>query len=287
MQVKDKVFVVTGAGNGIGREVSLELLRRDGRVAGVDLRADALEETARLAGAAERFTAHPLDITDHAGVAGLPEQVVAAHGQVDGLLNVAGIIQQFVRFQELDEAEMRRVLEVNLWGTVNTTHAFLPHLLRRPAASLVNVSSMGGFVPVPGQTLYGASKAAVKLLTEGIYAELRESAVDVSIVFPGAIATSITENSGVAAPGGADVPPEEVAAAGAEPPAPVEGEGDGQGHQTLPAPEAARIIVERAVEKGAYRVTVGKDATFLDRLVRFAPQRATDMIAKRMADLLG
>lgn len=296
MQITDKVFVVTGAGNGIGREVTLELLRRGGRVAGVDLRAGSLEETARLAGARDRFTAHPLDITDHDGVGALPEQVLAAHGQVDGLVNVAGIIQKFVTFKELDEKEMRRVMEVNFWGTVNTCHAFLPHLLARPAGSVVNVSSMGGFVPVPGQTLYGASKAAVKLLTEGLYAELRDTKVDVSVVFPGGVSTSITENSGVTAPGGAGAPPEQVAteaAAGSPTPGagaakPTDGKGKKQAEpQTITPQEAARIIVENAVEKGAYRVTAGKDSTTMDRISRLSPKRATDMIAKQMAALLG
>ncbi|MCK6091611.1 SDR family NAD(P)-dependent oxidoreductase [Micrococcus endophyticus] len=292
MQTQDKTFVVTGAGNGIGREVALELLRRGARVAGVDLRGDALERTAALAGAGDRFTSHAVDITDQAAVAGLPEEVAAAHGHVDGLLNVAGIIQQFVHFAQLDDAEMHRVMDVNFWGTVHTTRAFLPHLAARPEACLVNVSSMGGFVPVPGQTLYGASKAAVKLLTEGIYAEQRGTSVAVSIVFPGAIGTDITANSGVARPG-APSPEEEAtgAAVGMDPAGagePAEKKAaSGQAAQTLPPAEAARIIVDKAVEKGDYRVTVGKDATFLDRLSRFAPQRATDMIAKKMASLLG
>ncbi|MFX0539979.1 SDR family NAD(P)-dependent oxidoreductase [Ornithinimicrobium sp. Y1847] len=269
MQVSGKVFVVTGAGNGIGREVTLALLERGARVAAVDLRAESLEQTAALARAGERLTLHTVDITDREGVEALPEAVLTAHGVVDGLLNVAGIIQEFVPFLELSYEGMAKVLDVNLWGTLHTCKAFLPHLLARPEASLVNVSSMGGFAPVPGQTIYGASKAAVKLFTEGLYAELRETPVEVTIVFPGAIGTDITTNSGVQVPGGGSR--EEAEA----------------GHQTLPAPDAARIIVERAVEQGRYRVTVGRDATMLDRISRLAPQRATDMIAKRMADLLG
>ena len=74
--------------------------------------------------------------------------------------------------------------------------AFLPHLMKRPVAHVANVSSMGGFLPVPGQTIYGASKAAVKLMTEGLYAELLDTNVGVSVIFPGAVATEITSNSG-------------------------------------------------------------------------------------------
>lgn len=274
MQITDKVFVVTGAGNGIGREVALELLRRGASVAGVDLREDALAETAALAGAGDRFSQHALDITDQDAVDLLPMQVAAQHGHVDGLLNVAGIIQKFVHFKELELDEMRKVMDVNFWGTVYVNKAFLPHLTARPEASLVNVSSMGGFLPVPGQTVYGASKAAVKLLTEGLYSELRDTTVKASIVFPGAIATNITGNSGVTSPGGAASP--EDAAVKAE----------SSKLQPLPASEAATIIVDQAVEKGRYRVTVGKDAAMLDRMVRIAPQKATDFIAKKMASLV-
>lgn len=274
MQTQDKVFVVTGAGNGIGREVALELLRRGASVAGVDLREDALAETAALAGAGDRFTRHALDITDQDAVDLLPMQVSAQHGHVDGLLNVAGIIQEFVHFKQLDLDEMRKVMDVNFWGTVYTVKAFLPHLTARPEASLVNVSSMGGFLPVPGQTVYGASKAAVKLLTEGLYAELRGTSVAATIVFPGAIATNISANSGVQSPGGTTSP--EDAAKQAE----------SSKLKPMPATEAAAVIVEQAVEKGRYRVTVGKDATMLDRLARIAPQRATDLIAKKMASLV-
>lgn len=274
MQVTDKVFVVTGAGNGIGREVALELLRRGGRVAGVDLREESLAETAALAGAQDRFSSHAVDMTDQGAVEALVGEVLTQHGQVDGLLNVAGIIQKFVPFKDLDMEEMRKVMEVNFWGTVNLCKAFVPQLVTRPEASLVNVSSMGGFVPVPGQTLYGASKAAVKLLTEGIYAELRRTSVATTIVFPGSIATNITGNSGVQSPAGVQTPEEAAKQA------------EASNIKMMPAPEAAKMIVDQAVVKGRYRVTVGKDATLLDRITRLAPQRATDMIAKRMASLL-
>lgn len=267
MQVKGAVLVVTGGGDGIGREVVLTLLRGGARVAAVDLRAEALAETVRLAGAGERLSTHAVDVTDRAAVGALPAEVVAAHGQVDGLVNVAGVIQKFVDFVDLDESEMRRVIDVNFWGVVNTCQAFLPLLLPRPAACLVNVSSMGALAPVPGQTMYGASKAAVKLFTEGLYAEMRGTNVAVTVVFPGGVATGIADNSGAAMPG-----MEERA-------------GDVAASLTT-ADDAARQIVE-GIEKGSYRVVIGKDARALDKLSRVSPRRATEMIAKKMASLLG
>lgn len=241
MNVTGKVFVVTGGGNGIGREVVLALLKRGARVAAVDFNAERLAETATLAGRnGDRLSTHLANVTDLGAVDKLPQAVIDVHGQVDGLLNVAGIIQRFVHFSELETPEIERVHSVNFWGVVNMVKAFLPYLLKRPQASLVNVSSMGAFIPVPGQTVYGASKAAVKLLTEGLHAELRDSPVSVTVVFPGAVATSITQNSGVRAPA-------------------VAGANENTANQkVLPPSEAAEIIV-KGMEKGAYRVLVGRD----------------------------
>jgi short-subunit dehydrogenase len=265
MKLRGKVFVVTGGGNGIGREVVLELLARGARVAAVDLRADGLAETVGLAGTnAPRLSTHTVDITDRAAVAALPAAVESGHGGVDGLVNVAGIIQRFVPVAELDFADMEKVMAVNFWGVVYTTKAFLPVLLTRPQACIVNVSSMGGFAPVPGQTVYGASKAAVKLFTEGLYAELRATPVAVTVVFPGGVATRITHNSGV------DIP-----SVGADQSSMV---------MTTPADAARQILA--GIEKGSYRVVIGKDARGLDAMTRLAPQRATNFVATKMASLL-
>ncbi len=268
MQITDKVFVVTGGGNGIGREVVLELLRRGGRVAALDLSKDGLAETSELAKADTKLTTHAIDITDRKAVEALPAAVKKAHGQVDGLVNVAGIIQPFVKINELGYDQIERVMNVNFWGVVNTTKTFLPALLERPAASIVNVSSMGGLAPVPGQAAYGASKAAVKLLTEALFAELQGTNVAVTVVFPGGVSTNITGNSGV------EIPNMAAAMEGAKQ------------RKTTTAPEAGRMIVE-GIEKGSYRVLIGSDARMLDRLARLSPRRATILIAKQMKSLLG
>ncbi len=269
MQITDKVFVVTGGGNGMGREVAISLIKRGARVAAIDLNEAGLADTAKLAGAADgRLTTHAINVTDRAAVMALPDAVVKAHGQVDGLLNVAGIIQPFVKVNELDIDAIERVMNVNFWGVVNTSKAFLPHLLERPAAALLNVSSMGGFVPVPGQAAYGASKAAVKLFTEALFAESQGTNLAVTVVFPGGVATHITENSGV------DTSKLEAATAGAKP------------RKTTSPEDAARQIIE-GVEKGSFRVVIGDDAKFMDRFSRFSPRRATLLIAAQMKSLLG
>lgn len=266
MKVAGKVAVVTGGGNGIGRQVVLELLRRGARVAAVDVRKESLDETVELAGAGDRLATFPVDITDAEAVAALPEQVDAALGPVDAVVHVAGIIQPFVRLAELDDATIRHVVDVNLYGTLHVVRAFLPGLLERPIAHVATVSSMGAYLPVPGQTVYGATKAAVKLLTEGLYAELRDTRVGVSVVMPGAVGTDISANSGVEVPGGASA--------------------DASRFPTTSPEDAARIIVD-GIESDRLHVFVGRDARLMNLLVRLVPKQATHIIQRQMRSLLG
>ncbi len=266
MKPAGKVIVVTGAGSGMGRQVALELLRRGARVAAVDLNEATLGETAALApGGLESLSTHVVNVTDRAAVEALPQAVVDRFGAVDGVINCAGIIQPFIPLAELDYAVIDRVFEVNWRGTLYMTKSFLPLLLKRPEGHIVNISSMGGFLPVPGQTIYGASKAAVKLMTEGLHSELARTSVRVTVVFPGAVETNITANSGVAIPAMAS--------------------GGGKQRSALPAHKAAQDIVN-AMERDAFRVLVGSDAKMLDRLYRLHPRRATAFIANQMKDLL-
>ena len=265
MNVTGKVFVVTGGGNGIGREVVLQLLKKGARVAAVDISENGLKETASLAGSLSAgLSTHIANITDKAQTATLPAAVIAAHGAVDGLVNVAGVIQKFVPFKDLDFPEIERVMNVNFWGMLYMTKAFLSHLIARPEANITNVSSMGGFLPVPGQTLYGASKAAVKLFTEGLNSELQGTGVRVTVVFPGAIHTNIAANSGIVMEG-VDASSSKI-------------------KMTEPQDAGAQIIA--GIEKDSYRVLIGSDAKMMDFLYRLAPRRAANLIYQQMKSLL-
>lgn len=268
MQVKNKTIVITGAGNGMGREMVLNLLQKGAQVAAVDRKEAALVETVQLAGEkAVKLSTHVVDITDAAAVEKLAEQVIDKHSSVDGLINNAGIIQPFVRVNNLDFATIERVMHVNFYGTLYMIKAFLPHLLLRPEGHIVNISSMGGFLPVPGQSIYGASKAAVKLMTEGLYAELMHTNVKVSVVFPGAIGTNITANSGVEGP---KMSEEDLKKAMS---------------RVLSPSKAAEIILE-GMEKNKMRIYVGSDSKLMNLLYRLNPGYATRFIAKQMQSLL-
>ena len=266
MKVHNKIVVVTGGGNGVGRELVLNLLARGAHVAAVDISNSALEETVQLSGdKKDKITTHVVNITDKGSVEALPDQIISQHGAVDGLINNAGIIQPFVRLKDLEYEAIERVMNVNFYGTLYMTKAFLPHLLRRPEAHITNISSMGGFLPVPGQTIYGASKAAVKLLTEGLNSELLHTNVRVTVVFPGAIGTNIAANSGV----GASLDME-----------------SGQRTIKMLAPDKAAQIILDGIEQNRYRILVGSDAAFMDFIYRVSPRRAARFIYQQMKSLL-
>lgn len=268
MKAANKVIVVTGAGSGMGRALVLALVKKGAHVAAVDLNETTLKETVALAGQhGNKISSHVVNVSDRQAVEALLGEVIAAHGAVDGIINNAGIIQPFVRLNDLQYDAIERVLNVNLYGVIYMTKAFLPHLLTRPAAHIVNVSSMGGFFPVPGQTVYGASKAAVKLMTEGLYAELLETNVRVTAVFPGAIATNITQNSGVAI----DRPTTDNAE---------------QSFPMTSAEDAAAIIID-GMERDQFQVYVGRDAKMMNLFYRLSPRRATQFMYSRMKELLG
>ena len=265
MIVKDKVFVVTGGGNGIGRQVVLNILTRGGHVAALDISGPALEETIQLAGGlAKNLSTYIVDITKRDVIEALPEKVFAQHKVVDGIINVAGIIQPFIDINDLSYEKIEQVMNVNFYGTLYMVKTFLPHLLKRPEAHIVNISSMGGFLPVPGQSIYGASKAAVKLMTEALYSELRDTNVRVTVVFPGGVGTDIMKNSG------AEGTRKEKETNGKE-----------KAYKVLSPEEAAEIIV-KGMEKNKFRVRAGKDAVMMDRLYRLMPKKATEIIAEKL-----
>jgi short-subunit dehydrogenase len=266
MKVQNKVIVVTGGGNGMGRELVLNLLSRNAKVVAIDINEAALQETVTLSEGKQNYlTTYVVDITNQQSVEALLNNIIALHGHVDGIINNAGIIQPFVGLNELKYETIKRVIDVNLYGVLYMTKAFLPHLLTRPEAHIVNISSMGGFLPVPGQTIYGASKAAVKLLTEGLHSELMGTNVKVSVVFPGAVSTNIMANSGLAN-------------------SPMSG-AEQSAYKILSPSQAAQIIV-KGMENDRYRIMVGKDARIMDALYRLNPRYAAKLIYTKMKAII-
>ena len=268
MKVKNKQFVVTGAGGGIGGALVLALLKKDAKVIAVDVRIDNLKLLEQRASEYnDSLNTHELDITKKEAVQHFANQSVKEYGDIDGLINCAGVIQPFVRVQDLNYSEIDRVMNINFFGMLYMTKSFLPILLKRPEAHIANISSMGGFLPVPGQSIYGASKAAVKLMSEGLYAELVDTNVRVSVIFPGATNTKITENSHVSAPS-------------------ISSDDMKKMSKSMNSPEAAAETIIKGMEANKLQIFTGNDSRLMNVLYRLNSRFATNFIAMQMKSLL-
>ena len=260
MKAQGKNIVVTGGGNGVGRELVLALLSKGAKVFAVDINKDALNETVRISKNSKNLFTYVVDISDKDAVFSFADNLIAEHGKVDGIINNAGIIQPFIHLNELEFDRIDRVLDINFYGTLYMVKAFLKHLMTRPEAHIVNVSSMGGFLPVPGQSIYGASKAAVKLLSEGLHSELIDTNVNVTVVIPGGIATDIKKNSNIA---------HNVSSS------------EAKSNLVLSPKKAAELIID-SMEKNKLRRYLGKDCNIMNWLYKLSPAFAMSMINRVM-----
>lgn len=266
MNFQDKVIVVTGAGGGVGRQLVLQLLEKGATVAAVDINMKTLEETKTFAGdATARVSLHQADITDRTRVRELAKEVKETHGHVDGIINNAGIIQDFVTLVDLEDKSVERLMNINFYGMLNMTRAFVPFLAEQSEACIGNVASMGGFLAVPGQSMYGASKAAVKVATEGLRMELSRTGIAVSLIIPGGIETDIKKNSGLA---NAEITEDAKKKAGIK--------------LTSPAKAAETII--SGLEKKKSKILIGTDCKMMDVLYRLMPNQAVKIISRVMAE---
>ncbi len=261
MKVKDKRIILTGAGSGIGRELAIELISRGAYVAALDINEKNLEELKKEYENNERLSIYAVDVANENSLNKFKKDYFNNNSVVDGLINNAGVIQPFIHVEDLEMETIDRVMNINFYGPLKLTRLFLKEILARPEGHIVNVSSMGGFFPFPGQTIYGASKAALKLFTEGLYSELLNSNVHVTIVFPGAVSTAITANSNVAS-----------------------GSTDASKYKMLPANKAAQIIIE-GMEKNKFKLYVGNDSKMMNIMYKINSKGAIKLINKKMSQL--
>lgn len=195
MHLNNKVVVVTGAGSGMGRAYAKVFAEAGARLALNDYDAGALAETVRLYGRSDTVSA-AFDVGDRAAMFAFAEQVLAAFGQVDIVINNAGVMGGFKPIWEITPAELERTMRINFHGVVNGTQAFLPHMLAVQSGQMVNVSSIFGLVGAPNHGDYSASKFAVRGFTEALMTELQETGVTAHLVHPGGIATNIAKVDG-------------------------------------------------------------------------------------------
>ncbi|BBZ71337.1 short-chain type dehydrogenase/reductase [Mycobacterium paraseoulense] len=248
-----KVAVVTGAGSGIGRALAVELARSGAKVAISDVDVEGLAETeAQLKAIGAEVKADRLDVTEREAFLAYADAVREHFGKVNQVYNNAGIA--FTGDVEVSQfKDIERVMDVDFWGVVNGTKAFLPHLIASGDGHVINVSSVFGLFAVPGQAAYNSAKFAVRGFTEALRQEMAATGrpVAVTTVHPGGIKTAIARNA--------------TAAEGLDQ-AQLASLFDKRLAKTSPQ-RAAQIILE-AVRKKKARVLVGTDAKVLDALVR-------------------
>lgn len=258
MRLAGRTAVLTGAGSGIGRAAAIALAARGCHLALSDINAERVAETARMVERAGlRVSVHRLDVADQAQVHAFPAEVRAHHPSVDLLFNIAGVGLGGTYDQVTDE-DVAWVMDVNFWGTVWMTRAFLPLLKDSDDARLVNISSVFGMVAPAGNVAYSASKFAVRGFSEALRWELEDTRIGVTVVHPGGVATNIANDARV--PAGVDEAERQRKLVFSNK------------RLRMPPAQAGEIIV-RGVEARKLRVLVGWDAVAIAVLTWLLPVR--------------
>jgi NADP-dependent 3-hydroxy acid dehydrogenase YdfG len=194
---KDKVAVITGAGSGMGSYLAVLLAKDGADVSVCDVNEETLNETVEMLRKYNvSVSSHLLDVSDKDAIEALPGKVIEQHGKVDMVFNNAGVTTG-THFKDMDENNWDWVMGINFDGVINSTRAFIPHMVDSPEAAIVNTSSIFGMVAVPGQTVYHATKFAVRGFTESLAMEMKETNPNLQIhcVHPGHIGTNIAADA--------------------------------------------------------------------------------------------
>ena len=256
MRLEGRTAVITGAAGGIGRAIAVSLAHRNCNLALADIDEAGLAGTVELVrGNGVNVSRHRLDVADRAAVAAFPDVIADEHGGVDVLVNNAGVAVGGT-FEQVADEDFEWLFEINFWGVVRMTRAFLPLLRASEDACVVNLSSVYGIIAPPEQVPYSASKFAVRGFSEALRHELEGSGIGVSVVHPGGVATSIAEKARVPA----GVSEEEIARRHAR----------YRKLLRLP-PEIAGETIVRGIERRQRRILVGSDAKTIALIARLLP----------------
>ncbi len=266
-EIAGKVAIVTGAASGIGRATA-ELLSREGakHVAITDVNRDGLEETAKIIrDAGGKVSTHIIDVADKDAVYAFADEIAAAHGGADIVINNAGVAQM-ARVEDLTYEDFEWVMNIDFWGMVYGSKAFLPQLQAKGAGHIVNVSSIFGLISVPTQAAYNSAKFAIRGFTEALLQEFADTDIKVSSVHPGGIKTNIVRNARFLQSTTATEREEAVS-------------GFDQLARTTPAKAAETIV--NGIKKNKKRILIGFDARLVDWAQRLLPTRYAFMFRRQ------
>lgn len=268
-----KVAAITGAGSGIGQATAIALAKAGCHLALSDISQESLEKTIKmLANYPVKVSSHVVDVSDREAVYQYADDAVAEHGKVNIIMNNAGVgLGETVENMSYENFEW--LMNINFWGVVYGTKAFLPHLKLADEGHVINISSVFGIIGVPTQSAYNAAKFAVRGFTESLREELdlEGGRVSATSVHPGGVKTSIALNSRMGDMGSMNIGGKEDIAELFE-------------KIALTTPEAAAKTILKGVRKNRRRVLVGGDAVMLDTTQRLMPtgyQRLLELMFKK------
>ena len=269
---KNKVAVITGAGSGMGRYLAILLAKDGADVCICDVNEETLSETlAMLRKFNVSVSSHILDVSDKKAIEALPQKVIDQHGKVDMVFNNAGVTAGS-HFQDMKEDNWDWVMGINFNGVVNSTRAFIPHMINNSEAAIVNTSSIFGMVAVPGQTVYHATKFAVRGFTESLALEMKQTNPNLQIhcVHPGHIGTNIAATARMS---DEDFNDNETRPSIFSKNAPKTQQEMGELFREggMHPSKAAKIILN-GVKKNKSRIFIGLDARLLDLSQRLFPK---------------
>jgi NAD(P)-dependent dehydrogenase (short-subunit alcohol dehydrogenase family) len=266
-----RVAVVTGAGSGIGQQLAVGLARRGARLAISDVKEDGLADTAeRLELLGARVHSARLDVSDRDAVKRYADDVAAHYGVVNQIYNNAGIAAGATTVVDCDYEAYERIIAINLWGVINCTKEFLPHLIASGDGHVVNISSLNGLMAQASMSGYCATKFAVRGFTESVRAEMLSGGhpVRVTVVHPGGIRTNIASSALTEAErAGREITDEQRQRA----------EAYNAKLLKMSPSKAARVILA-GVAANRSRVLVGNDARGVDLLVRLLPRSHASLV---------
>lgn len=260
----NKVCVITGAASGIGRALAVSLAKSGAQLALSDINEEGLTETVKMVGGSNRVMSDVFDMADAQAIADYSGKVESTLGAADYVFNVAGLTR-VGNFVDTPLESMEKVMNVNYWGVVRMTKAFMNQILAKKG-TLVNISSVFGFIGYAGQTHYCASKFAVRGFTETLAQELKGTGVGVCCVHPGGVATNVARNAEVDKMPFGDATREELDA-------------NFDKMAKTSAEKAAQIILKGAAKKKR-RILIGTDARIISLAYRLFPTAYTKILEK-------
>lgn len=263
--LKNKVVVITGAGSGIGRAMAIQFAKEGAKLALNDFKKEGLDETLSLLTETETY-AEVFDVSNRDAFYTFSDKVIEKFHHVDIVINNAGVSLGKQTFLQTSWEDFEWIMNINLWGVINGSKIFLPHLLKQKEATIVNISSVFGLIGVGEQTPYCTTKFAVRGFTESLRMEMINKNVTVISIHPGGIKTNIAKTDR----GWDHVENKDEIISKIE------------RNSFINTPEKAAEVILNGIKKKKEKVLIGRDAYVIDYGSRISPVRFPKMLLNKM-----